>query len=643
MIDELLYYPQFCMASVIATAVLFVMFFVKRNFASKHNTIFMIMLFNSLLSSLVNILTFYVISFPERYPVWLCYGANMVYLILYNLMAVLFLFYTDSITKIHRMLKPTMIIGSVHLSLIVVLLLTTPFTKLVVYFDEELVYRHGPLMWLLYASAFTSVALAVIMFIQKRKRFNSYQVFSITVFALGVFASVLFQSRHPKYVISNFVCAMVLFFVYMAFENQAYYLHGDTPCYNRRAFIKTINRYRKYKKNYSVVAISIENYENYANAFGRSDMDKLSERLAERLCVAFGRLAFILGGNCLAVVREGSGRTDDIIRTVRNVFLSPVAFESGGTDRRLSVKPVITSLKVREQSIGGHEMDELLRKLEVHPSQETLFIEDVSEFVAPIRREREVLGMIDRAIKNKSFEVYYQPILNVRTGRFVCSEALVRMRDEKGRFISPDEFIPIAERSGRIDEIGNFVFTEVCRFINEGRLKQLGVDYIEVNLSPEQCRNAELTNTMLKIMQKYNVSPSQLNLEITETARIENKGFNMLRNTMGDLHKQGVTFSLDDFGSGFAAINYLISLPVDIVKIDKTILWKAMVDETSMNILRDTITMIRNIGKQIVVEGIETEEMAGMLKANGCDYLQGYLYSKPLPGEQYIEFIQNAA
>ena len=144
-------------------------------------------------------------------------------------------------------------------------------------------------------------------------------------------------------------------------------------------------------------------------------------------------------------------------------------------------------------------------------------------------------------------------------------------------------------------------------------------------------------------MADYGITPNQLNLEITETAEIESHGMDNINIIMQRLHRHGVTFSLDDFGSGFAALNYLIGLPVDIVKIDKGILWQAMKDSTSMTVLSYTIKMIKDVGRKIVVEGVQTEEMASLLIEYGCDYLQGYLYSKPLPGEEYLKFISEAS
>lgn len=640
MIDELLYYPHFCMAAVAATGILFVMYFMKRNFPGRSNRIFFMMLIDNLLASAINILTFYTISFPERYPLWLCNLSNILYLFVYNLMSVLFLLYVDSMAKIPVMEKPVRIFAAVILSYDGIMLALSPYTHLMIYFDEQRIYRHGSFMVTLYINAFLAVLFANTMFIAIRKRFNFYQVFSIIGFSLGVFASVIFQVNNPRYVISNFVCAMVLFFLYSAFENPAYYMHGDTTCYNRRAFMKTIHAYKKRRKPYTMILIQIGDFDGLVHSLARTEVFLLSERIAERISRLFRKTSYCIDTDRFVLVEDITVNVEQKAKLVREIFANPFQVENGSEVRNMNLQPVISVLHITDEAIDGHEMAEILQNIPEHSLEETVRKADISELLLPIRREKEILRLIDNAVKTQGFEVYYQPIYDVNSGKFHSAEALIRLKNESGNFISPEEFIPIAEKNGRIESIGAFVFREVCRFMRDTELASYGVRYVEINLSPEQCREMAITDQVISIMKEYGVQPSQLNLEITETAQMENGGMVRLGEIMSRLHKENLTFSLDDFGSGFAAINYLIRFPVDIVKIDKEILWHAMKDETSMIVLKSTIQMIKEIGRKIVVEGIETKEMAQLLIENGCDYLQGYYYSKPIPGDRYLEFLK---
>ena len=561
------------------------------------------MLVDNLAASLINITTFYVITFSKYYPLWICYLSNIVYLFLYNVMAVLFLLYVDSITKVPALKIPIRIIGATALLYDGIMLALTPSTHLVFFFDHELKYCHGSLMSTLYVVAFFVVLITYIMFMWVRKKFNAYQVFSITIFMVGVFLSVIYQMFHPKFVISNFVCAMVLFFIYTAFENQAYYLHGDTPCYNRLAFTKTIHKLKKHNKSYVIASVRIRDYDNVVRNLGRTFAEKLSDRIAERMSRTFGKNAYCIDVNSFAVVFDEGVNVKKAAERINLCFGLPFQLEIEDKLTEFPVSPLFCIMDIHDRDIEGHEMVEVLRKIDEKTAGDGRQ-EDVDKVLAPLRREKELVSIIDRTIKTGGFEVYYQPIMEVESKKIISAEALVRMKDNDGRFVSPEEFIPVAERNGRVGDIGKFVFCEVCKLIKDIDLSEYGIKYIEVNLSPEQCDDSNLAQWMIDVMKKYNVNPGNINLEITETSEIENYGMDTLNNIMTELHNTGITFSLDDFGSGFAAIDYLINLPVDIVKIDKGILWQAMNDETSMIILKSTIKMIQDIGKKIVVQSI---------------------------------------
>ena len=197
----------------------------------------------------------------------------------------------------------------------------------------------------------------------------------------------------------------------------------------------------------------------------------------------------------------------------------------------------------------------------------------------------------------------------------------------------------MAEQNGMIIEIGELVFREVCSFIKTQDMKALGLDYIEVNLSFVQCIQENLAQRLTDIMREYGIDPHQINFEITETA--SSVKAQTLQKNMDQLISLGSTFSMDDYGTGFATANYLVNLPFELVKIDKSILWSAMEDQDAFIILRHTVEMLNALRKKIIVEGVETQKMVEVLTEMHCDYLQGFLYSKPLPEEDFIRFLSD--
>ncbi len=633
------YYPQYCMAAVATTLILIAMCFLKQNYATKQNRVFNLMVIDSLIASGINIASLYTISFTDRYPLWFDYLVNMLYLVAFNAMVVLFLAYVDSIAKLPRYKIAVKVVCTVVLAVESLMICTTHITHLIFYFDEDLKYTHGSHMKLLYIIAAALVILGDVMFMYSSKRFSGYQVFSVNCFIVLIFASVLFQTMNPAYVITNLACALMLIFVYSAFENPAYYLYKDTRCFNRRAFLATIKKQRKKKEPYLVIAIRIMNYDFMRHDLGQSRTETLISRVAEYLNECYRRKVYNLSDDCFVLVLDRDADIKEQKTRLHMLFSEPFEIGERENSVKLPVGIMLSVIPVDDPEIDEKEMETVVHAIQ-RDEKEEASAEDIIDVVKKLHRQELLATIIDNAIENNGFDVYYQPILDVSTGTYPSAEALIRLKDKELGFISPEEFIPIAEKNGRVIEIGDMVFSRVCDFIHRSRGMDLGVEYIEVNLSPVQCYHEELARKFLAELSRHDLDPSSVNLEITETAELETRKIKILQKNLDNMNERGVTFSIDDFGSGFAAIDYLLRLPVSIVKIDKSILWQAMKDESAMKVLKGTMRMLKEIGKHIVVEGVENEEMAEILRENGCDYMQGYLYSKPVPESVYVEFLK---
>lgn len=244
-------------------------------------------------------------------------------------------------------------------------------------------------------------------------------------------------------------------------------------------------------------------------------------------------------------------------------------------------------------------------------------------------------SIIERALANHGFHVYYQPIYSIEKKRFVSAEALLRLIDEKEGFISPEIFIPAAEKSGAIHKIGDYVLTEVFQFIASSEYKKLGLEYIEINLSVSQCMHHGLADSILESMSRYGVSSNQVNLEITESAASYDQS--VMSENLEQLSAAGLTFSLDDYGTGYSNMYRIAALPLKIVKLDKTFVNNQ--NSKMWTILQNTVRMIKELNMEIVVEGIETEEMVKKFSDLKCDFIQGYFFSKPIPQREFVEFI----
>ncbi len=252
--------------------------------------------------------------------------------------------------------------------------------------------------------------------------------------------------------------------------------------------------------------------------------------------------------------------------------------------------------------------------------------------------------ILSDAISNKRYEMYYQPIYSTVEKQFVSAEALIRLNDEKYGFISPSLFIPHAETTGTIHAIGDWVLNDVFRFMSENNLYRLGLKYFEINLSASQCIEPDLVDRIEHLIDQYSLLPEQISLELTETAADIDP--EIVDRNVKKLHDMGIRFALDDYGTGYSNIRRVVSLPIDQVKLDQSFVEK--IDDPHMWIvIKDTISMFKEMGKEVLIEGVESEEVAKRFLElpcdllQGCEYIQGFFFCKPLPGDEFLAFIQD--
>ena len=230
-------------------------------------------------------------------------------------------------------------------------------------------------------------------------------------------------------------------------------------------------------------------------------------------------------------------------------------------------------------------------------------------------RNVKVEKALKKALHDNNLLVYYQPIYSTVKEKMCSAEALVRLYDDELGILYPDEFIWRAEANGSVLSLGEQVFRKVCEFVSQHDMEELGLEFIDVNLSPLQCMRKQLAEEFENIMKEYHIDPKYINLEITETASTDIK---VIKDNMIHLCNQGVTFALDDYGSGFSNRVNVLSLPLSIIKIDKSIVWAYFNDGNDL--LLRVIQTFENKNLHLVGEGLETEERAKKLAELGCHY-----------------------
>ena len=632
------YVTEYEYAAALLLLVILGLYFARKKFQTDSNSLFASMAVCTFLSATLHIFTTKMLGHAQDYPLWLNYAVNIAYLLAYESIAVIYLVYVSLITKDRSERRRDRITAGLFLAVSTVLLLTTPATKLIIYFDEDMNYLHGPLFNLLPGIAFFILIYTFIRFIICRKRLKPIQCISMITFTALSIIATLIQLAYPSQILGNYVIALSLLMFYISLENPAEYIDSITSCSNAEAFFITAESLIERKKHFAAAAFCPQGLNYFTELLGLKESGRICAIVADSLKKRLKKSELFYLGNWEFVIISRSMTASELVCVLQDFFARPISMNG----IEAPVTPYICTLTypgfVTDAKDIRDAIDYTLRSMV--GGKETV-MEMTAGSLESRQRELKVLAAIKQAIKDDSFQMYYQPLYDIKTGTFSSAEALIRMIDKELGFVSPEEFIPLAEANGLIHEIGELSFRSVCRFLKSGKAQAYGIKYIEVNLSVLQCAQEKLSSQLMSIMEEYGISPGQINFEITETAGLAN--YDTLLNNMNRLISRGVTFSMDDYGTGFSTANYLITLPTDIVKIDKSILWPAMENKEAFIVLRHTVEMLRSLKKKIVVEGVETKEMVKLLSDIGCDYLQGYYYSKPVPPDAFITFLAGNA
>lgn len=398
----------------------------------------------------------------------------------------------------------------------------------------------------------------------------------------------------------------------------------------------------KNENHITVIMVNIENYSTIYHLLGYDATNRLLRKIAMRLDElnikyrAFANIYYLDRGRFRITVnsfntdkiRPLAFAVNEMLKdklTVKNIDITPNAFVC------IARCPEDFSDFASLMSFGSDFHNKVVNTGDVIVAEELLKEREFS-------LTNEMDDIIDRALDKGNLKVYYQPIYSVAEKRFTSAEALLRLIDDERGFVPPDLFIPAAEKNGTIHKIGAFVLDEVCRFIESDRFKELGLDYIEINLSAAQCMRSDLADQVLKTLKRHKVDVSQINLEITETAASYN--MSALKENMLKLAEAGVSFSLDDFGTGYSNVERVASLPLKIVKLDRSFVNSQHKPKMSI-FLENFIRMFKGMDMEIVVEGIETDQMVRRFSDLKCDFIQGYYFSKPIPEDDFVEFIKS--
>ena len=637
----MVYNVDFEICTLVFMLVIIAMVFTKKGILDFQNKVFRGYIIVCFLNTCLDVFTCFTVADLTIVPLWLNYILNAMFLIAQCIIPTIFLVYVYlKVQQIEARISRYFMLMWIPCIIGIFLVITTYWTKYIFYFDE-FGYHHGIYHLYLYINvAFYTVA-SIIYMIVNRNILKKRQCLVVLLVIGCAIAPVIVQFFMPTYMLVGLGTTLSVFVMYITDENHEIYVDTITTALNREAFIQHVNMNIERKLPEQVFIIALDNFKLINEVHGIDGGNEIMQLLVSGLIDEYGgNHVYRFGGDTFIVVleekTEGAKEHDRIRRIVqRRIHLS-----TGGTVELSACICLLHTIHIPQATLV-QTMEQAISK--VKHMGKGRFLEVDEDVTNDMHRTLAIEQALVSAVEKGRFEVHYQPILDTHTKKFHSMEALARLNVFGYGYVSPEEFILIAERNGTILQIGLIVLEEVCRFISQYDLIEKGIEFIEVNLSVVQCMQDTICQDIQAILKKYDIPPSMINLEITESAAADSEE-KLIRN-MARMSLSDITFSLDDYGSGFSNINYIVDLPFSIVKLDKYIVWAAMKSVTSRTILEHTVSMFKSIHLKVVAEGIEDIEMAKVITDMGVDYLQGFHFSRPVPKEQVVlcledEFIE---
>lgn len=573
------------------------------------------------------------------------YIMHLGYLMCHNLTTPAYVVYIISLADIwHKVRKSKLQMIALFLpyALMIIGMVVNTFTGALFYVSGG-VYKRGLLFPLLYVLAGYYMILGLIYLYRYYRLFKGGNIAAITAVVPMTLVAVIIQYFVPNASVEMFVNSLSLLFISMTTQRPEELIDPFTGLRNFNTYADDTKRIFANGKKVRIIMLNISNFASLQTMMGFDTMKGVLRAVADEVQNAdkenkvHSELYHLDSGRfCMIISYRHRYRAitcaEELNRALEeNIVINELTLKLSTHICVVDCPEDISDFKTL--TAFGSTFHEKSEGSGVVLYASELFQNKQFEMVSNIDH------IIDNALKKNNLKVYYQPIYSVEQGRFTSAEALIRLQDEDYGFVPPDLFIPAAEKNGAIHRIGDFVLDTVCRFIASDSFREIGLDYIEINLSVAQCMHGDLADKVLDTLNRYGIGVDKINLEITETA--VSYGQSIMKNNLDKLSSAGVSFSLDDYGTGYSNMRRVIQLPLKIVKLDKS-----FVDEQQNPkmwiMIQNTVKMLKDMNMEIVVEGIEDEDMVEQFSALDCDFIQGYYFSKPVPEEEFVEFIRKA-
>lgn len=587
-----------------------------------------------------NILSTVMLAYPETAPCLITWVVTMVYFIATPLMGMAYFFYTlatvlESRGNAVKVMGLTSVPGIIYLFLV----LLNPVNKQLFDIDSAGSYSQGPLIMLTYVIFYLYCLAAVVVVIIWRKYVDPAIMRILAAFPLIAMMVIIVQQIYPSVILSGSAATCALLIIYLYLQNKQNAIDYLTGLPNRQEFLKMMELQIKKARHFNITVLSLRGFKRVNDTYGQHNGDIYLQEIGGYLeSISEPHCLYRYGGDEFAILSYGAfdAELDANVKKLEQRMQ-----QSWAVGDNSCVIPAVIGVigypecaRTVEDLINGIEFAVSMAKA----SKDSNVYYCGQEMLTAMRRRQQIVDILEENLKNDSFTVYYQPIVNTSTGAYTVAESLLRVPDSPLGPIYPNEFIPIAEETGMIIEITYQVLRKVCGFVN--RLTEAGINFegVHVNFSGQQFSQIGLAEKIVEIIEQNQTPFSKIKIEITESILAENA--DTVVEFALEMQKRGILIELDDFGTGYSNIVSVMNTPLDTVKLDKSLIWSAMERHEAAVMVKSLTHVFHEMGLLVLAEGVEDEEQVAFVKDCGIDLIQGFFFSRPLQEEEAYAFLK---
>lgn len=565
----------------------------------------------------------------------------MVYFVLTPLMGLAYFLYTLSVIyEDSRQIEKIAVIGMLPGIVYILLILSNPFTCWV--FDLNMAdgYVRGPFISITYLIFYAYCVASIVVTLINHRRINREIYRILAAFPVIAVAVIIVQQAYPNVILSGSAATSALLIIYLHLQNRQISIDYLTNVPNRQELLDMLGLMLKKapRKKFLLVVVSLRDFRQINNACGQQKGDEFLKAICQFLKkIGTDENVYRFSGDEFAMLftKEDESQMRRCVTAIQERMAEPWLVD----EYHFMVNAVIGVVRYSGE---GESLERLINSIEYAVSQaktgkygQVCYCDkDMQE---NFERRRKIIQILKEKLEDESFQMYYQPIYSVQGKCFYFAESLMRIPDSPIGPIFPSEFIPVAEETGLIVNITYVILDKVCKFINHLTDRGVDIGSIHVNFSALQFSQPNLSEKVLEIIQSNGTPASAIKIEFTESTLAESP--QVVTEFAMQMKEHGIKMGLDDFGTGYSNIATVINIPFGTVKLDKSLVWVSMGNENSALAVKNLTRTFKELGMQVVAEGVETEEQRKLVVDFGVDQIQGFYYAKPMPEDEMEEFM----